>query len=43
MESIELLLESTDLKKEDWWRALYRLLYTFSGASKLGGGVGETL
>ena len=43
MESVELFLESTDLNKEDRWNASDRLLYTFSGASKLGDGVGETL
>ena len=41
MESTELALESTDLEKEDWWNASDRLLYTVSGASKLGDGAGR--
>ena len=35
METIELFLESTDLKKEDWWNEADRLLETVSGTSKL--------
>ena len=39
MESIELFLESTSLKKEDWWNASDRLCILSQGRRNWGGGI----